>query len=313
MYHLQIRETLRSPLKIVAPTYNADTGGDQIVAHFAGEVKGRVFLITGASPNGLGEFFAKASPKLIIFAARNAEKGEVTASSIKGINSAVQTRVLHLDLTTFASIRKAAQEVNSYAENINVLVNNTGIMAVLYSKTKEGHESHWQSNCLSHFLFTNLIIDKILHSGPTSRAVNIRSGGYRLGGTANILFTAELARRLAGKGLVAVALSPGNVYANLATHGATGKFDDLWALCRKIEDSLGWRQPNPLDPNHGVANHAYAALAPAFKDFNGDYMCSLEELPDPIEEMSPWAVGELKGKKSWELSEKLVEQKFDFK
>ena len=40
---------------------------------------------------------------------------------------------------------------------------------------------------------------------------------------------------------------------------------------------------------------------------------SLERLPEPIEDMSPWAVGELEGKKCWELSEKLLGQKFDFK
>ena len=47
-------------------------------------------------------------------------------------------------------------------------------------------------------------------------------------------------------------------------------------------------------------------------DFNGGYIRSLEVLPEPVEELSPWAVGEIEGKKSWALSEKLVGQKFDF-
>ncbi|KAK7964446.1 hypothetical protein PG988_011420 [Apiospora saccharicola] len=253
------------------------------------------------------------------------------------LNSAVETRLLQLDLGSFASVRKAAQEVNAYAENIDVLVNNAGIMAVPYAQTEDGLESQLQTNHLGHFLFTNLIMDKILASGPTSRVVNVSSQGYRIGGvryfdynlhdgesydpwfaygaskTMNILYARELARRLGSRGLTAVSLSPGVIYTNLSTNGARDKFGDLWALYRKLGDPLGWATPKPLDPNRGVANHACAALAPDVKNFNGSFILSLERLPEPVEDMSPWAVGELEGKECWELSEKLVGQKFDLK
>ncbi|KAK3370782.1 hypothetical protein B0T24DRAFT_705261, partial [Lasiosphaeria ovina] len=309
--------------------YSDETGADQIVANFASEVKDKVFLITSVSPNSLGAFFpetiAKASPKLTVLAALNVEKASEVAASIKAINSAAQTRILHLDLAFFASVRAAADEVNSYAEGINVVVNNAGIMAVPYSTTVDGHESCWQFNYLGHFLFTNLIMDKLLRSGPAPRVIE----GYRLGGvrqfdhgfhcgasydpwfayaaskTANILHAASLARRLGSRGLVAVNLSPGVIYKNLSTHGALDKFDKLWALLQKVGDPLGWAASTPLDSNCGVAIHAYAALAPA-------YIRSLDKLPDRVEGMSPWAIGELEARKTWELSETPVRQKFDF-
>ncbi|KAK0705940.1 short-chain dehydrogenase/ reductase [Lasiosphaeria miniovina] len=286
------------------PPYSVETGADQIVANFASEVKSKADLITGVSPNGLGAFFAeaiaKASPKLIILATRNVERASEVAASIKGINSTAQTRILHLDLASLASVRAAAQEVNSYAEDIHVGANNAGIMA---------------SNHLGHSLFTNLIMAMLLRSGPAPRVVNVSSKGYRLGGvrhfdhgfhggasydpwfayaaskTANILHAADLARRLGSSGLVAVSLSPGVIYTNLSTHGAMGKFDDLWALLRKVGDPLRWAAPTSLDSNHGVAIHAHAALAPVVKDFNGGYIRSLDTLPDPVEGMSPWAIG----------------------
>lgn len=82
-------------------------------------------------------------------------------------------------------MREAAREVLEYAEFIDVLVNNAGIMAKSpYSQTPEGIEAQFGANHIGHFLFTNLIMSKLIGpegSGRTARVVNIASDGYRLG------------------------------------------------------------------------------------------------------------------------------------
>jgi hypothetical protein len=169
----------------MSPPYSKTICADDLVIEFASQIKEKVILTTGVSPGGLGAFFveavAKGSPKLLILAGRNTAKVQQTADKLKEIAPTVLTRVLELDLASFKSCRKAAAEVNSYPETIDVVVNNAGIMAVPYSKTEDGFEMQLQANHLGHFLFTNLILDKVLASGPGARIVNVSSDGYRLG------------------------------------------------------------------------------------------------------------------------------------
>lgn len=78
-----------------------------------------------------------------------------------------------------AQVRKAAAEVNAYGENIDVLVNNAALMGCPYSKTPDGLETQLGTNHIGHFLFTNLILGKILAAGPGARVINVSSGGHR--------------------------------------------------------------------------------------------------------------------------------------
>lgn len=167
------------------PPYTKDTTADELTHDFADQIRSKVILTTGVSPNGLGAFFvetiAKAKPKLLILAGRNVSKVEETAKAIASSHPGVATRVLKLDLSSQKQVREAAAEVNAYPEDIDVLVNNAGIMGVPYSKTEDGLESQLAVNHISPFLFTNLIMPKLLASGPRARVVNVGSDGYRLG------------------------------------------------------------------------------------------------------------------------------------
>lgn len=165
--------------------HDSKTTGSELVEELASEISGKVILVTGVSPKGLGALFveavAKATPSMLILAGRNTIKTSQTADTVKAINAKIKTRVLELDLSSLAAVRSAAAVVQSWDDvpRIDVLVNNAGIMAVGYKVSPDGYESQLATNHLGPFLFTNLILDKILAS-DTPRIVNVSSDGHRL-------------------------------------------------------------------------------------------------------------------------------------
>lgn len=167
--------------------YDKSITGPELVAEYAPLIKGKTILTTGVSPNSLGAHYvqtiAAGQPKLLILAGRDLTKVNQTAEAIAKAHPDVPTKVLQLDLTSFASVRKAAAEVNSWDDvpAIDVLMNNAGIMAVPYEILADGYESQLTINHLSHFLFTNLIIKKLL-AASESRVVNVSSGGHFFSG-----------------------------------------------------------------------------------------------------------------------------------
>ena len=73
-------------------------------------------------------------------------------------------------------------EVNAYAEPIDVLINNAGIMAAPYATTVDGLEAQFATNHVGPFLFTNLIMQRVLAAGRGARVVNVSSSGHALEG-----------------------------------------------------------------------------------------------------------------------------------
>lgn len=160
------------------------TTAEEIASAFSSQIRGKTVLTTGVSPDGLGAYFvqtiAKHQPKLLILATRDISKANATAQAIAASAPGVQTRVLHLDLASQAQVRKAAAEVNAYEEPIDVLVNNAAVFSSERGKmTEDGLELLFGTNHIGHFLFTNLIIGRILAAGSEARIVNVASGGYR--------------------------------------------------------------------------------------------------------------------------------------
>lgn len=139
----------------------------------------------------------------------------------------IKIKLLTLNLTSFASVRRAAETTDSWTDipNIDVLVNNAGIMAVPYHLTEDGFKSQLQTNHLSHFLLTNLITTKVLAS-ETPRIILVSSYVHRVGNirwsdynfdqgkhyqrwlaygqskTANALMGLSLAEKLGSRGLL---------------------------------------------------------------------------------------------------------------
>lgn len=158
----------------------------ELVTCYASSIKGKIILTTGVTPGSIGasyvEALAAASPALLILVGRNSSKLEKEATIIEAEHPEVLTRNLVVDLASFDSVCKAAQELNSWndVKKIDVVMNSAGIMAHPYSLSPDGYESHFAANHLGHFLFTNLIMDKILAS-EAPRVVNVASDGHRLG------------------------------------------------------------------------------------------------------------------------------------
>lgn len=163
--------------------FTEDTTASEVASKFSARIKGKVILITGASPNSLAETAALAiaaqSPALIILHGRSKAAIEETEKNVLAKNASVKTRILLCDLSSFASVRKGAAEINSYPENIDVIINSAGIMAAPFSKTVDGVESHFAVNHLAHFLLTNLVVGKL---AKNAKILNVTSGGYALGG-----------------------------------------------------------------------------------------------------------------------------------
>lgn len=127
---------------------------------------------------------ALQSPKLVILAGRSPSKVQDAQDIIKEAAPETATRQLLLDLGSFAKIRKAAEEVNSWTDvpAINIVINNAGIMARPFELTEDGIESQFGANHVGHFLFTQLIMNKILATGAGARVINLTSNGYKAGG-----------------------------------------------------------------------------------------------------------------------------------
>ncbi|EXA54419.1 oxidoreductase [Fusarium oxysporum f. sp. raphani 54005] len=228
--------------------HSASTTTNDLVNEYANIIKGKTILTTGVTPNSLGATFiletASKSPSLLILAGRNASKLQEMSKAITKTNPSVKTRSLVVDLGSLASVRKAAEEVNSWSDvpSIDVVVNNAGVMAIPYTKSVDGYEMQFAICHLGHFLLTNLTMDKILAS-ESPRVVNISSNGHSLGPirfadphfsdgeiydqwsaygqskTANMLFSVSLAQKLGSRGLQSYSVHPGLILSTgLGTH-----------------------------------------------------------------------------------------------
>jgi NAD(P)-dependent dehydrogenase (short-subunit alcohol dehydrogenase family) len=159
---------------------------EEVAAKFKEQIKSKVVLITGCSPNSLGAETARAiatqNPALLILAGRNKVSIEETEKNIKEKIPDARTRVLMLDLASLSSVRRAAAEVNSCTETVDVLINNAATMAGPYEKTEDGFENQFATNHLGHFLFTNLLLERMVRGGRGPRIINVTSNGYGFGG-----------------------------------------------------------------------------------------------------------------------------------
>ena len=243
----------------------------------------KVCVVTGAT-SGIGLVTAQALARqgaTVIVVARNPERGAATVSRIRQETGNSAVEVMVADLSTQAQVRQLASAIQHRFARLDVLINNAGALFDRRQLSQDGIEMTFALNHLAYFLLTNLLLDP-LKAADSARIVNVSSeahrharldfsdlqGQHRYTGwraysrskLANILFTYELARRLAGTGLVANALHPGFVATNFARNNR----GIAAALFRLLQLAA-------ISPEEGARTVVFLASSPEVKGITGGY------------------------------------------
>jgi NAD(P)-dependent dehydrogenase (short-subunit alcohol dehydrogenase family) len=205
---------------------------------------GKVVIVTGSN-TGIGfetaRMLAENGAK-VIMAVRTVEKGEKAAEKIRGKFAGADVYVMELNLADLESVKQFAENFKDEFSQIDLLINNAGVMIPPYTKTKDGFELQFGTNHLGHFALTAQLLD-ILKQTENSRVVNVASLAHTRGELdfddlnwenrsyskwkaygdsklANLYFTYELQRKFEEYGFdtIAVAAHPGGTNTDLARH-----------------------------------------------------------------------------------------------
>ena len=275
-------------------------------------------IVTGGNA-GLGFETAKAivrdPSKLVVVACRNADLGRQAVDQLNAIGG--KAAFIPLDLSDQASIRRFVGLLREAGlPPLYGIICNAGMQNVgTPQKTVEGYETTFAVNHLGPFLLTELLLDQIKNSSP-ARIVNVSSTahssakrgldfddlqsehGYRAMAVygssklANIYFTTELARRLAGTGVTANCLHPGTVATG---YGRDGDTKGLLAI------GISLVRPFMITPEKGAQTSVYLASSPDVADVSGEYFIKCKARTPSKAAHDRAAAGRL-----WEVSEKLV-------
>jgi retinol dehydrogenase-14 len=245
---------------------------------------GKVVLLTGGN-SGLGKATAFALAKMgadLTIVCRDKERGETALREIVEASGNSSVSLIIADLLLQREVRRTATEFRGSHPRLDVLINNAGSNFPDYAETEDGLERTMALNYFAPFLLTNLLLDLLEKSAP-SRVVNVSStahyggrldldninggGDMGLGGLgaygrsklALVLFTYELARRLAGKGVTVNCLHPGAVRTNIWAHG--GAFSPLARLASQFM----------MSPEDGAKTQVYLASSPEVEGVTGKY------------------------------------------
>ncbi|HUB39368.1 MAG TPA: SDR family oxidoreductase [Streptosporangiaceae bacterium] len=271
-----------------------------------GDLSGRTFLVTGGN-TGIGLATARALAKRggrVHLACRSEEKGRAAAAAVATEAGSDQVRFLQLDLADLASVRASARAFLALGEPLHVLINNAGV-AGRRGLTTDGFELMFGVNHLGHFAFTTALLGCLTSS--KARIVNVASDAhyaargvnfdqlrrpargitgmneYAVSKLCNVLFTQELARRLAGTGVTSYSLHPGVVAS------------DIWRRVPWPVRPLVTRRMLTVD--QGAQTSLYCATSPDLAGVSGRYYDNSAE-----REPSAVATAELAGQ-LWRWSE----------
>ncbi|MHB9850968.1 oxidoreductase [Streptomyces sp. Tue6028] len=294
---------------------------------------GRTAVVTGAN-SGLGFVTARELARRgarVVLACRSAERGTAARERLVSEVPAADVEFLPLDLGELASVREFAAGYAGAYERLDLLVNNAGVMALPEGRTGDGFETQFGVNHLGHFALTGLLLPALLRT-PGARIVTVSSmvhalanididdlGGergryrkwiaYARSKTANLLFTHELARRLAAAGsdVVAAAAHPGYASTNLQAAGP--RLEGRKGAERLMEAG---NRLFAQSAEAGALPSLYAATAPrvAPDSFTGPSLAMWRGAPAPSWR-APWTRDDRAGERLWAASERLTGVTYD--
>jgi len=248
---------------------------------------GKVVLITGGT-RGIGQATALGLASLgarVGITGRDRVRTEQAAACIRAASGNPAVDAFAADLTSQAEVRRLAVAVLAAYPRLDVLVNNVGGFWAHRHLTADGLERTFALNHLAPFLLTNLLLDRLKASAP-ARVVTVSSGAQAMGRIAfddlqgarhysgqraysqsklaNVMFTTELARRLAGTGVTATAVHPGVVRTNFVAE------DQAWwfALISRVV------RPLLKTPAQGAQTPIYLAASPEVAGVTGQFFAN---------------------------------------
>jgi NAD(P)-dependent dehydrogenase (short-subunit alcohol dehydrogenase family) len=274
---------------------------------------GKTVLVTG-STGGIGRATAVGLAMMgahLAIAGRQRGSIEFAAAEI-GAAGGGQVETFVADLSSQAEVRRMAAEVLERLPRIDVLVNNVGGYWNTRQVTVDGLELTFALNHLAPFLLTNLLLDRLEHSAP-ARVVTVSSKAHTSGRIdfddlqgersysgaraysqsklANVLFTAELARRLQATSVTANALHPGVVRTSFGAEDP-GRVQRLFTpYMRRFMKS----------PDEGATTSIHLSTAPELDQVTGRYFADKEP-----KKSSKRSYEEIAAARLWQVSADLV-------
>ena len=276
-------------------------------------MRGKICLVTGGTA-GIGAATARGLAQreaTVVIIGRNEQLGVARVRQLKEETGNSAVELMLADLSSQQEIRRLAREFTERYSRLDVLVNNAGALFMSRRQSVDGIEMTFALNHLSYFLLTNLLLDMLEACAP-ARIVNVASDAHEgatidvaaLQGTvglfgmkaygqsklANVLFTYELARRLAGTGVTVNTLHPGVV-------GSGFGMNNGWLA------ALGMRLIHrfSLSPEEGAETSIYLATSPEVAGVTGKYFVKKSPVP------SSKATYDVDvARRLWELSEQLT-------
>jgi NAD(P)-dependent dehydrogenase (short-subunit alcohol dehydrogenase family) len=276
-------------------------------------MKGKTIVATGAT-SGIGEAAVLELAGLgarIVVVARDEARAQATMRKLEAKAPKLGHRMHLADLSSMAETRKVGAAIAASEPRIDVLINNAGALFSERRVTPEGLEQTFALNHMAYFVLTEALRDNLVASTP-SRVVSTSSsahqgasldfddlqsakgyGGLKVYGRsklANILFTRELARRLAGTGVTANCLHPGVVATRFGQ--SSGGFAGL---------VIPFLRPFFLSPEKGGDTIVYLASSPEVAKTTREYFVKRK-----ITEPSQAARDDAAAKRLWDASETLA-------
>lgn len=268
-------------------------------------MQGKVCLVTGAT-DGIGKVTALTLARRgasVVGVGRNPDKIAAVLTEDKTGN----LEFLQADLSSIAQVRALANAFKAKYTQLHVLVNNAGASFPSYRESVDGIEMTFALNHLSYFLLTTLLLD-CLTAGAPSRIINVSSSAHRHAGLnldqindparydswgaysaskfANLLFTYELARRLAEKNLQITvnAVHPGFVDTNFF-------------------NAARMNMRGQITPEQGADTQIWLATSPQVEGVTGKYFVERRET-----QSIPQTYDRAIARRLWEVSETLVQR-----
>ncbi|KAF7290576.1 Short-chain dehydrogenase/reductase family protein [Mycena indigotica] len=328
------------------PTFSFETTAQEAASALREQISGKNVLITGTSTKSLGLEAARAMApyaNLIIITGYNAERLKASEQALKKEFPSANIRPLTLDLSSLASVRRAAAEVNAYSEPLHVLIHNAATLGSYYV-TEDDFEIQVATAQFGPFLFTKLVTQKLLLARSpsyTPRVVFVSSSGHqgvkemnfsnlRYGypgddaGTAdvlmhryaevksaNILMGIEISRRSKGQ-LRGYSLHPGMIATNAVDKEA------LWPVFRRLDVVTSDMKPKDSDNGlakwktlpQGATTTVVAAFDPRLDDKAGAYL--VDGNIAAKDQVAPHAVDITNAETLWNLTEEILGEKYEF-